>query len=137
MKYDTSYGIIPLRKKGTTWEIFLVQLHKGHWGFPKGHRDHPEESPQEVAKRELFEETGLRIKSLLSEESIEESYIFKHEGELVKKSVHYFLALVQGRVKLQKEELADGKWVPLKEASEHLTFPESQRVAKQVLSMLL
>lgn len=137
MKYDTSYGVIPLRKMDDdAWEVFLVQLHQGHWGFPKGHRDDPEESPKEVAERELLEETGLHIHHYLSHETIDESYMFKHEGELIKKSVHYFLAIVKGRVKLQDDELADGKWVALKKASEHLTFPESQNIAKKALAML-
>jgi hypothetical protein len=38
MKSNREYcfGIIPLKRQGTGWEVFLVEHNKGHWGFPKG-----------------------------------------------------------------------------------------------------
>lgn len=52
MNQERSYGIIPLRFKGK-WEVFMVQLHAGHWGFPKGHGEPGEEALQ-TAERELL-----------------------------------------------------------------------------------
>ena len=35
---DASFGIIPLKKEGTSWRVFIIRHIKGdHWGFPKGH----------------------------------------------------------------------------------------------------
>ncbi len=44
-----------------TVEAFLIQHVNGkHWGFPKGHPEEGE-SFEQIAVRELFEETGLQI----------------------------------------------------------------------------
>ena len=137
MRIDTSYGIIPLRKREGDWEVFLVQLHQGHWGFPKGHADSPKEKPKEAACRELLEETGLRVEKYLSELSLQETYMFMFQKELIKKTVHYFLAEVIGEIYLQAEEIADGKWVSVAKASDHLTFSEGKKMLQKVSDMLL
>jgi len=135
MRNDKSFGIIPLRKKAGSWEVLLVQLHAGHWGFPKGHPEH-NETPQMTARRELQEETGLVFNEFLSEANVMESYIFQKNGEKVSKQVTYFLAEVYGEPTIQKEELLEAKWMQLSKASKQLTFPESKKVCHQVEQFL-
>jgi len=132
MKIDQSYGIIPLNVIKGEWRIFLVQLHAGHWGFPKGHAEN-KESPFEAASRELTEETGMKVKKLLIDEIFEENYFFKQNGLLIKKNVGYFLAEVTGKTTLQVKEIAAGKWVPISEVAEWLTFDELKRLWNGVL----
>ncbi len=127
MRYEYSCGVIPLKKKTGKWFVFFVQLHAGHWGFPKGH---PEEGESHIvtAQRELLEETGLTIHKILSETPLDEKYIFSFKGELINKTVHYFIAEVHGEPLIQKEELADGKWVELSDAKDVATFKETKRL---------
>ena len=91
MRKDLSYGVVPLRFRKGQWQVFLVQLHAGHWGFPKGH---PEvgELPLKAATRELLEETGLHIKKVLFTNTPEENYFFYFQGEQISKKVIYFIA---------------------------------------------
>jgi len=53
---------IILRKNKTATEILLIQRayapYKGYWALPGGFVD-PEETTQEAARRELYEETGI------------------------------------------------------------------------------
>jgi bis(5'-nucleosidyl)-tetraphosphatase len=135
MIHDTSYGIIPLRQTSQTWEVLLVQLHAGHWGFPKGHAEEGE-TPEMSAERELKEETGLKLVKFLSETTLSENYFFTHAGSKIKKSVHYFLAEVQGRVKIQELEIAAIKWVPLSEAEAHITFKEGKSICQKVIQIM-
>ncbi len=135
MRRDQSYGIVPLKRVKSHWEVFLVQLHKGHWGFPKGHADSGE-SPKQTAERELTEETALVISKYLSDETFEEHYFFKDKGVLIDKIVTYFIAEVSGEFLIQAEELADGKWVSLHNAEDTLTFKESKNVITKVISLL-
>lgn len=135
IRYEHSYGIIPLKKDGHVWNVLLVQLHAGHWGFPKGHPD-PEERPFETAERELFEETGLNIKKLLTNDTLEESYHFKAGGALVHKKVTYYIAHVEGQVKSMEEEIKDLKWVPLMEAHKHVTFDQAKNICLQVAKFM-
>lgn len=122
-KSEHSFGIIPLRQN----KVFLIKHLAGHWGFPKG-RAIEGESPLQTAERELFEETGLRVEKLLQETPIEEHYECTKEGEQIQKQVTYFLAAVAGDLKLQAEEILEGKWFSLEEASDVLTFQEAKEV---------
>jgi bis(5'-nucleosidyl)-tetraphosphatase len=135
MKYDHSFGIVPLKYSHGKWSVLLVQLHAGHWGFPKGHGEEGE-TPQESAERELFEETGYKVNSYISSEKVEENYMFKFEDELIQKKVIYFLAIVKGKLSTQKLEIADAKWVSLDEAEEVLTFKETKRMCLEVRRLI-
>lgn len=135
MRKDQSYGIVPLKSIKGQWQVFLVQHQSGHWTLPKGH---PEgvESALECAKRELFEETHLEVKQLLFEEPMIENYHFSSRGELVYKTVGYFIAEVKGEAKLQKEELQDGKWVALAMADVVVTYSQMKSLLNTVLKKL-
>jgi 8-oxo-dGTP pyrophosphatase MutT (NUDIX family) len=135
---EHSWGIIPLRKNEEgRWQVFLVQHRAGHWSMPKGH---PEvgETPLETAKRELFEETGLRVEEILTNGPFEEHYMFRHAGRLIDKTVSYFLARVSGRESIDFDELSSAKWVDLDEAEQAFTFKEGKKIitdAKKFLSL--
>jgi len=133
---EHSFGIIPLQQEGGVWKVLLI-LHIGgrHWAFPKGHGNEGEK-PIESATRELKEETGLDIVQLLQETPLCEKYTFHRHKEIVTKSVQYFPAVVAGTLKLQKEEIRDAKWVPLKEASRHLTFREARSMCQELIKIL-
>lgn len=135
MNEEHSYGIIPLRFSQGHRSVFLLQLKKGHWGFPKGHAE-GDETPLEAARRELFEETGLQVKRLLMEEPLEERYTFAKEGKNIHKRVLYFIAEVTGVPALQIEEIAQGKWVELEEAEQWITFEEGRKLCRSVIERL-
>jgi bis(5'-nucleosidyl)-tetraphosphatase len=133
---EESFGIIPLSQKDGVWLVFLILHAKGnHWSFPKGHA-HEGESPKEVAVRELKEETSLEVVRLLQETPLIEAYQFRKKYETVLKTVYYFPAIVSGTVRLQGEEIRDGKWIPLSEAEKQLSFKEARSLCKQVIQLL-
>lgn len=129
IRHEVSYGIIPLKMKNDIWYVLLVQLHAGHWGFPKGHPN-PHETPLETAQRELFEETGLKVNKLFSDQTLEESYVFKAYGDIIHKKVKYYTAQVEGKIKMMEEEIKDFKWVPLSEAADHVTFDQAKEICR-------
>jgi bis(5'-nucleosidyl)-tetraphosphatase len=133
---EASFGIIPLQQVDGIWQVLLI-LHKGgrHWAFPKG-RSNPGETPLESARRELKEETGLDVETLLQDEPLTEQYEFRRKGESVVKTVQYFPAVVSGTVRLQPEEIQDAKWVLLKEAVRHLTFREAKEMCRMLVRLL-
>jgi 8-oxo-dGTP pyrophosphatase MutT (NUDIX family) len=135
MKYDQSYGIVPLRKEGNRWLVFVVRHRGGHWTLPKGHPEGTE-SALECAKRELFEETGLSLVKLLSEEPLIETYQFSSRGRPVHKTVHYFIAEVSGIIRIQRDELQDGRWVDLDKAHEVVSYAQMKLLLNSVIEKL-
>lgn len=136
VKKDFSYGIIPLRLVEGTWQVLLVQHINGHyWAFPKGHAEQGE-SPSQAAVRELKEETGLEVLEFLPLEITPEHYNFTHQGELIEKTVAYFVAKVGGEISMQTEELEGVVWVPLSEASDRVTYENSREIARFVAQHL-
>lgn len=54
-------GVILIHGHGNKSEILMIhQTKSGLWGFPKGYRE-PEETPIRTARRELYEETGVKV----------------------------------------------------------------------------
>ena len=54
----------------------------GFWGFPKGHMEEGE-SPLKAAEREVFEETGFKVKSITEKPIAEVSPKTKPKIELL------------------------------------------------------
>lgn len=136
MELEASFGVIPLRCKGGHWEVLIIQHgNVGHWGFPKG-RPEGGETPHESAKRELTEETGLRVIRFLSDEFFEDKYQMSRKGKTFSKTSTYYPAEVEGEVVLQIEELGASKWVPLSEATKHLTYAGARSMIKRVIEIL-
>ena len=126
-----SYGIIPVRCQDGVWEAFIIQQRAGHWCFSKGHPD-PNETQLQTAYRELKEETNLKVKKILFDESILENYERAKAGYWEVKTVTLWIAeiLDASVVKLQKEEVSDCKWVPVSESDVHVTYEHCKEAAR-------
>ena len=134
---ETSYGIVPLRRRRGAWEVFLIQHRAGHWTLPKGH---PEvgEMPLVTAKRELMEETRLRCGKVLSMEPLSETYRFRRNGHLIVKQASYFLAEIENEADGQPDgtEITGALWCPFEMAYEQVTFPETKAVLQRAHDQL-
>lgn len=133
---ERSYGIVPLRQDGGHWYVLLIKHRTGgHWTFPKGHSE-LNETPQQSANRELFEETGLSVLRYLSDSVFKIRYRFFSKGQHVDKTVWFYVAEVSGEVKLQAEEVVDSIWKPLKDAVSSLTYDTDKSTCQKVCEML-
>ena len=134
-RQDHSFGIIPLRRSGDQWEVFMIQHENRWWSFPKGHPE-GEETPMESAQRELTEETGLVVTEFLEETPWIENYQFTWKGTLIHKQVSYFVAEVEGQISLQLDEVSDGRWVPLATSQDHATYPQAKALCARLQKRL-
>lgn len=132
---EYSFGIIPLRKGLEGVDVFLIRNYEDKYLFPKGHRS-GDESPQQAAERELFEETGLVVERYLSIVPFKESYFVCREGKNIPKEVLYYAAFVSGSIVIQEEEIAGGEWVSLLEAEKKCSFPGLQKMVRLVRKSL-
>ncbi|MEM1211482.1 MAG: NUDIX domain-containing protein [Planctomycetota bacterium] len=139
MKTDFSCGVVPVRlDQGGGMEFLLVQLHAGHWAFPKGHPEKGEDD-RTAAERELLEETGLVAERIVEGVSFDEGYVFtKKSGKQVSKTVRYFLGLIAGEaeVVVQPEEVKAFAWGDAAATRERFTFDEGKALFDRVTAWL-
>lgn len=136
MKKEHCYGIVPLTYRENYWEVFIVQHLKGnYWGFPKGHGE-AGESPKQSAERELKEETAMRVIRYLPHPYLTQFYQFKREEELIEKTIHFYLAEVDPKYCVNSPEVIQGKWIPLKDLLNYVTFQEEETLFKEVIGLL-
>ncbi|MDQ5950439.1 MAG: hypothetical protein QG585_381 [Patescibacteria group bacterium] len=134
-----SYGIIVFRKKGVDLEFLLVKnKNTDYFGFPKGTPEE-EETPEETARREFQEETGLKAPKDFFEETFVEEYDFKgSEGKNIHKINTYFLGemVIEQRVGEIFDDIEEVLWVLEDHVPATLTFEEGREVYRQVVKTL-
>lgn len=123
-------GVIYRRRRGQA-EVCLIATQGGKaWQLPKGLIERGE-PPEETARREVAEETGLRGDLLRRLDKIEYWYVWDEGGERTRihKLVYFYLfRYTGGSTKDHDEEVDDARWFALAEAQERLSFENEQRV---------
>ena len=113
-------------------EFLIMQYTAGHWGFVKG-KPEGEETFEETARRELEEETGIKVVFFAKDFKETEKYFFKRFRQTVYKEVNYLLGEtpeIVMDIKLSKEHQGF-KWLGFEEAMATLTFKETKNVLKE------
>lgn len=119
---------------------FLAINSRGRWSLPKGGIE-PDESPQEAAVREVEEETGLLLPTVIG--GLPNSYhVFPHKNSHVLKTTYWFLMHVEGNPKLfpQAEEgIEEVRWFSYKEWVEENppSYPQVRAYLQQYFSQQL
>ena len=128
---ERSYGVIAvLRGQGDKFLILKGAIGE-HWAFSKGHAE-KNETIKETAVRELKEETGISDCNILDLPLISEEYSFTRDNIEHNKIVQYFIGFVDSDViTLQKEEIAQYKWLNYQDALATLTFDGNKKTLEK------
>jgi len=135
-KQEVSAGGVVVRPGVAGVRVLLIRDGHRNWGFPKGHLD-ADESPEDAARREVGEETGLhelRLHDALGEID----WTFRHRGRLIHKRCHFFLfSSADGDpVPQATEGISECAWVSLAEAGDRLTHDNSRRVLQAAVALI-
>ena len=130
MKYEKSCGAVIFRKDADGWNVLLIRHARGkHISFPKGHME-PGELESQTAEREVFEETGLKVK-------VDRRYRAENRYNIrsdIQKLVVIFAAVTsQMEIIPQPEEIAEAKWYPVEEALSRLTYERDRKILRAAL----
>ncbi|MDR0398916.1 MAG: NUDIX domain-containing protein [Endomicrobium sp.] len=137
MLKETSCGAVVYKMTQDGIPIFLLVNSKrsNRWGFPKGHIENGE-SETETAKREIFEETGIKNVKFVENFRQEDVYLIngvldETKGRLVEKHSVYFLALaLEDALDFDKNEISKLEWADIKKAQEFLSFANQKKIIK-------
>ncbi len=128
MNSEKACGAVIFRKESGVLKFLVVQEKSGgHWGFPKGHVD-PGETEQETAAREIYEETGLKVRFL---DGFRTTVQYSPKPNTIKDVVYFLAGSPHNSVKCEAAEIEDFRWVGLGEALELLTFENSKAVLQE------
>ena len=133
MEHEHSAGAIIFRENKEIKYLFLV-YEKGYLDFPRGNIEKGE-SEVEAAKREVFEETGLKVEFIPGFKA-ETSWFYKKDGKLVKKTVVYFLAKTDKKEIKISWEHKGYEWLTFEEAMERLKFENTKEILKKANNFL-
>jgi bis(5'-nucleosidyl)-tetraphosphatase len=127
---ENSAGAVVYRKESGGVLYLLLHYEEGHWGSAKGHREN-NETPEDTARREIYEETGLN--QVCFDEGFQEriSYSFQGSGGPVCKSVIFFLAETTVRAVRLSAEHVDYGWLPYAAALEKITYADEKKVLQK------
>lgn len=137
MNYEYSCGAVVFTRIDGVPHYLLVRAKdqpQGCHGFPKGHME-PGETEEETALREIFEETGVRVRLLEGFRAVTE-YALPTPPD-TRKRVVFFLAEYQDQaVAIQESELAGFVLAPFDEALALTEFADSKQILTEAHAFL-
>jgi 8-oxo-dGTP pyrophosphatase MutT (NUDIX family) len=132
-RLEISAGGVIYRPQRGAAEVCLIATQGGKaWQLPKGLIERGER-PEDAARREVAEETGLRGELLRRLDRIEYWYVWEEDGERtrVHKFVYFFLfRCTGGSTDDHDHEVDEARWFRLAEAQQRLSFENERRVLR-------
>ena len=123
--YEKSCGAVVFHRGKDGIKLLLVRNCNGkYWSFPKGHMEVGENEHQ-TALREVYEETGLRVKIYSGYRQVSDYSPFAN----IKKRVVFFLAETDSdRVKIQRSEIESYVWASFEQAKRMCSYQNDLRI---------
>ena len=134
---ETSAGGVVFRVEGGTPLFLLIRDSYRNWGFPKGHIEAGEQ-PDEAARREVGEETGLA--SLLLRGAIDTiDWFFRFRGQLIHKSCQFYLmeSVEETTCPQRNEGITACRWIAFEEAEALISYANAREVLRRAQEMVV
>ena len=129
-----------ISKSDPSLVALMARFNRGgklEWCIPKGHLEQDETSEQ-AAIREVFEETGLEAEIL--QHLGEVNYQFIQDGAKISKTVHvYLMQQTGGELSFDKDphkEASELEWVQVSELLARLSHGNEKRIAKVAIELI-
>ncbi len=136
MLRERSAGAVLFYMEGSLIEYLLLHYEAGHWDFPKGAIE-PGETEIDTVRREVWEETGIRDIGIVPGFRKEIHYFYRKLGQLVRKTVVFYLARSPTReVRLSFEHIGY-IWLDYPRALRRLTFKTAKEILQAAHSHIL
>lgn len=133
MKKEKSCGVICFKTENDVIQVLIIKhLFGQHFSFPKGHVEE-NETEEQTALRELYEETGARV-SLIK--GFRETTIYS-PAKGVKKEVVFFAGhLLNSSFVCQPSEVSQIKLVTIDDALKTLTYETDRKILQKAIEFI-
>ena len=137
MIYERSSGAIMASiKKDSNEEEFLLLHHTaGHWDFPKGNIEVGEDELG-VARREIFEETGIQVVNFLEGFRKKIEYQYTRGETLIQKEVIFHIIRTDTRKIILSNEHIGYVWENYDNAVKKLTYMNAKSLLTEAKKFL-
>ena len=130
--YERSCGAIVFRKVDGVVRYLLIKNRRStHWSFPKGHIEE-NETPEQAAVREVWEETGIRI-------ALDAAFSRTVESPLSRdrRTVTFYLGTsLEGLKEPRAAEVKEALWLPFDEALAAIRYQPDRDILLQAAAYL-
>jgi 8-oxo-dGTP pyrophosphatase MutT (NUDIX family) len=140
---EFSCGAVIFKMKNDNPLFLLVNSKRsGIWGFPKGHIE-TSESETETARREIFEETGIKNVEFTKNFRQEDVYIINSaarrtdERQVEKHSIYFLAAVFEGTLNFDKNEILELKWANIDQAQDLLSFANQKKIINSAYNLII
>ncbi|MBD3270032.1 NUDIX domain-containing protein [Candidatus Peregrinibacteria bacterium] len=124
---EFSAGFIVFSQNNNQRTYLILHYPSGHFDFPKGHLESGEDELA-AARRELFEETGIKKIKIYDKFTKSINYKFRRGENIVNKTVTFFLcSTAEQKVKISHEHL-DYLWLDYYKAIKKVTFDNARDI---------
>lgn len=133
---ERSAGGVVFRIEAGQPLYLLIRDSYQNWGFPKGHIE-PGEQPDEAARREVLEETGLA--GLAIRGAIDTiDWFFRFRGQLIHKSCQFFLmeSLEATTSPQRNEGITACRWIGFEDAEALVSYANAREVLRRAQEMV-
>ncbi len=126
MKHTKSAGGVVLNRKG---DVLVVSQHGSSWSLPKGHIEKGED-PMEAARREIYEESGVKNLTLVQELGSYQRYRISLQGgddtRLLKTIFMFLFYTPEKELRPRDPENPEARWVKQEAVADLLTHPKDK-----------
>ncbi|MCL4345946.1 MAG: NUDIX domain-containing protein [Candidatus Thermoplasmatota archaeon] len=135
MRNEISSGIIVFKKVEGNIHFLFLKRREGFLDFPKGHVEKGENNSQ-AARRETFEEAGIRCRIIPGFEE-RTKYYFNFNGENIRKDLIMFLGEVDGEtpVKISNEHIGY-EWLTYEQSISGLKYPNQRELITKAMEFI-
>ncbi len=133
-KTEISCGAVVYTRVRGKLNFVIIKSLAGDVGFPKGHVE-GEETEEQTALREIYEEVGLRV-NIVPGFRVIDQYPLPLNPETIKRVVYFVAEYSDQNLVCQREELSSVTLMPYNKAMKALTFDSGRNVLEAAMQFI-
>lgn len=130
MKKEKSCGNIVFKEENNSIFVLLVHHNLGHWGIPKGHVE-LDETEEETAIREVFEETGISSYVI---PGFREMITYSPKENVLKDVIFFLGKPNDNELTPQLTEVSEAKFIEIDKAVDLITHQDEKELLKKAIN---
>lgn len=127
---EKSCGLIIFKNELDKLKVLIEHQVQGHWSLPKGHVE-DNETEEETAIRETFEETGIRARVVGDFREVISYYV---KDDILKEVVYFIGEAESDDIVPQLSEVTEVSFIDVNEAIQLIEYKDVKKILEKAIS---